>query len=75
MADEAGKWCEEQPLNTKWKNDFERGNVDVYHVEYPELGKITDICIRRDETSANDSWHGIDSYYRDYRLHILLLLM
>lgn len=56
MADESGKWCDEQPLNTKWKDDFERGNIDVYHVEFPQLGKISEICIRRDETSSSDSW-------------------
>ena len=56
MADCSGKWCEERLIDTKWKDDFERGNVDVFHVEFPELGRIQEICIRRDHTRKSDAW-------------------
>ena len=57
MADEAGVWSEERLIDTKWKNDFECGNEDVFHVEFPNLGRIQELCIRRDHTFKNDAWY------------------
>lgn len=56
FTDEAGKSNEEIDITTIWKNDFKKGKVEKFHLDLTGMGKLTDICIRRDDTGQGDSW-------------------
>lgn len=56
MADIEGNWSKESVMDAKFRNDFEQGKLDVFHLDCPGLGKVQEICIRRDHTQANDLW-------------------
>lgn len=56
MADENRIWSEEWLLDTKWRDDFERGQTDMFYVEAPGLQAIQDISVRRDKTFSFDDW-------------------
>lgn len=45
-------------LDCKWKNDFEKGNVDSFKVnDCAGLGTLTELEIWRDETGLGDDWY------------------
>ena len=56
LGDVDGKWSEEKPMYTKWHDDFEKGNTDVINLSCPGLSKVSDVCIRRDQTCPKDDW-------------------
>jgi len=44
-------------LQNKWKNDFERGHVDIFAVEAADLGELERVRIGHDGTGFGAGWH------------------
>ena len=43
-------------LTNKWKNDFERGQIDKFTLEAADLGKLTKVRIGHDGTGRGSGW-------------------
>lgn len=43
-------------LSNKWKNDFERNQIDKFTIEAADLGKITKVRIGHDGTGRGSGW-------------------
>jgi len=58
VRDKSGIWSADQLIDKQWKNDFQAGNTDVFYLELLNISRVTDLCIRRDETAKEDSWYS-----------------
>ena len=56
FGDNRGMWTGTKLLDTKWKNDFERGRCDVFYLNLSGLDRITDMCIGRGDNHPKDDW-------------------
>lgn len=57
LVDEDGNKSKEFHLDCRWKNDFEKGNIDTFKLSNgAALGDLKKIEIWRDETGVGDDW-------------------
>ena len=56
FGDNLKMWSGKMLLDTKWRDDFESGNTDVFHLNLSGLHRITDICINRDDADLDSDW-------------------
>lgn len=58
LVDEDGNRSKEFHLDCRWKNDFEKGNIDKFKLSNgAALGDLKKIEIWRDETGVGDDWY------------------
>jgi len=59
LLSEDGVLSRAMKLDCRWKDDFEKGNVDTFYVNtgQPSFGPIKEIEIWRDESGLNDDWY------------------
>ena len=57
LIDEEGHKSRDIFLDCKWRDDFEKGNTDVFKISnVPGLGQICRLELWRDSTGLNDDW-------------------
>lgn len=57
LVDAKGRKSRDILLDCKWRDDFEKGNTDVFKIRnVPKLGEIDRIEVWRDTTGLNDNW-------------------
>ncbi|XP_065667156.1 polyunsaturated fatty acid 5-lipoxygenase isoform X2 [Hydra vulgaris] len=45
-------------LDVKWRNDFEKGSIDLFKIRnVPNIGKLESIELWRDDKGINDDWY------------------
>jgi len=57
LIDKNGARSDDILLDVVFRNDFEKGNVDVFKVKnVSHLDEVTEIILKRDESGINDDW-------------------
>ena len=54
LTDENGKSCQEIAIDEG--HHHKMGDVDNFYYDFPELEKITEITVRRDDSGKNRDW-------------------
>lgn len=69
FIDQDGNRSKDTLLDCTWRDDFEKGNLDLFKLgKVPEFGTLNSIEVRRDSSGLKDDWFVEFIKVRQYRL-------